>query len=180
MENMTQDYLVKESDRGVLQNLASMAARLKDLQIATIKAQEAYDRARQEQDYYASTILPMEMLNAGVDEIALADGGRMSVKREYHCNPNKGDADKMVIANWLKANGGEHLVKAEAKVDAAYVDKLKDDKIPYAETCNINTASLKAFIKGQLGVKGGVQQITMQDIPACAHFYESTTVVIDV
>ena len=37
---------------------------------------------------------------------------------------------------------------------------------------DINTNSLKAFLMDGLGLKGGVQKFTVEDIPACIHFQE--------
>ena len=76
------------------------------------------------------------------------------------------------MSDWLRENQGEHLIKSVANVDAADVDKLKDNGIPFTEKNDINTNSLKAFLMDGLGLKGGVQKFTVEDIPACIHFQE--------
>jgi hypothetical protein len=122
----------------------------------------------------------MEMFNAGVSSLDLITGGRLSYEHKYYCQPNKNAADKNVIADWLRQHGGEHLIKDQAYVDGALIDKLKESGIPYIEKDDINTNSLKAFIKDKLGGQGGgTQQLTLEDIPACIHFQEVSTVRID-
>ena len=60
------------------------------------------------------------------------------------------------------------------------MEKLEANGIPFVENTSVNTTSLKAFLKDKLGVTTGVQQITVEDIPACFHFQEVTTVELEV
>ena len=90
------------------------------------------------------------------------------------------EADKKIIADWLRANGGDYLIKHDASVAAQDMEKLDAQGIPYIENTSVNTTSLKAFIKDKLGVTTGVQQITVDDIPKCVHFQEVTTVELEV
>jgi hypothetical protein len=170
---------VNEADKSVLRNLASMGARLKELKAKMAAAEAAYDEAKKEYEYYSATVLPMEMYNAGVTSLELADGGVMSYERKYFCTPNKNEADKRRIAEWLKANGGEDLVKERAAVDAANEERLKAAGIPYVEICDFNTNSLKAFLKSKIGASGGEAQIQIEDIPGEIHFMESGIVTIE-
>ena len=171
---------IQEQDKGVLKNLSAMGEKLKELKLAMdIKAAEA-EQAKKEFEHYANVIIPQEMFSAGVESIGLSTGGSLKVKRNYYCQPNKNDEDRKVIADWLRKNGGEHLIKHDASVSAVDMDKLKKANIPYIENSSVNTTSLKAFLKDKLGVTTGVQQITVEDIPACIHFQEVTTVELEV
>ena len=174
------DYLVNDEDRGVLQNLTKMGEHLKALKLKMIEAEAAAKEAKKEYEYYASSVLPMEMYNAGVTELTLASGGKMTYERKFHCQPNKNDEDKQIMAEWLREHGGAYIIKESAKVDGAQLDKLRAADIPYAEISDINTNSLKAFLKDKLGVGEGTAQIQMQDIPACMHFQEVGFVDIEV
>jgi len=169
-----------EADSNVLKNLSKMGDHLKELKLKMIRAEAEYDQAKKEHDYYASSILPMEMFNAGVSEIKLMSGGVMTYERKFYCQPNKNEADKQVMAEWLRKNDGAHLVKESAKVDGAQMDSLRDAGIPFTEIDDINTNSLKAFLKDKIGASGGTVQIQIQDIPACMHFQEVGLVNIDV
>jgi hypothetical protein len=178
MEN--EDYLIQEQDKNVLKNLVKMGEHLKSLNSKMLAKEAEYIEAKKEYDYYANSVLPMEMFNAGVASLDLISGGRISYEHKYYCQPNKNADDKNVIAEWLRQHGGEHLIKDQAYVDGALIGKLKEIGIPYVEKDDINTNSLKAFIKDKLGEQGGTQQLTLDDIPACIHFQEVSTVRIDI
>jgi hypothetical protein len=175
-----EDYLVARTDGNVLKNLAKMGERLKELRLDMDAKEQAYKDAKKEHDYYAGTILPMEMFNAGVSSVELMTGGCMQYDRKYYCQPNKNEEDKRAMAAWLREHGGEHLIKERAAVDASQVDKLAAAGIPFVEIADINTNSLKAFLKDLLGGNGGTPQVSADEIPACIHFQEVGVVSIDV
>lgn len=170
------DYLMTEQDTSVLKNLSQMGEHLKELNTRMLAAQAAADAAKKEYEHYANNILPMAMHSAGLEDLTLASGGKLSVKRNYYCSPNKNDADRKIIHDWLIAHGGDHLIKDSAIVDGKSIAALEKGGIPYAHKIDVNTTSLKAFLKDQLGVSTGVASITLEDIPACIHFQEVTTI----
>lgn len=171
---------ISTQDKGVLKNLSTMGEKLKELQLKMLETQAAAEQAKKEFEHYANVIIPQEMFSAGVDSIGLASGGSLKVKRNFYCQPNKNPEDKKKIVDWLRANGGEHLVKHDASVSAEDMDKLKQNDIPFIENTSVNTTSLKAFLKDKIGATTGVQQIQVEDIPACIHFQEVTTVELEV
>lgn len=175
------DYLntgIKDEDKGVLKNLSTMGEQLKNLQLKMLEAQAAADAAKKEYEHYANVIIPQEMFSAGVDSIGLASGGSLKVKRNFYCQPNKNPEDRKKIVEWLRANGGGYLVKHNASVSPDDMDKLEANGIPFIENTEVNTTSLKAFLKDKIGATTGVQQITVEEIPACIHFQEVTTVEV--
>lgn len=174
------DTGIVEEDKGILKNLSTMGEKLKELRLAMLEAQEAAETAKKAYEHYANVIIPQEMFSAGVDSIGLASGGSLRIKRNFYCQPNKNEADRKIIVDWLRANGGGHLVKHDATVSPDDMDKLSENGIPFVENTNVNTTSLKAFLKDKIGATTGVQQITPEDIPACIHFQEVTTVELDV
>lgn len=178
------DYLTENAisgqDKGVLKNLSTMGEKLKELQCVMLAAQAEADRAKKEFEHYANVVIPQEMFSAGVDSIGLSSGGSLKIKRNFYCQPNKNPEDRKKIAEWLRANDGGHLVKHNATVDPSDIDRLEQNGIPYIENTTVNTTSLKAFLKDKIGATTGVQQITVEDIPACIHFQEITAVEIEV
>jgi hypothetical protein len=163
---------VGDQDKKVLKNLADMGERLKTLRLNMLNKEAEFEQAKKEYEHFANVILPQEMFSVGLTSLTLANGGQINVQHKYYCQPNKNDADRKTMSDWLRKNQGEHLIKSIANVDAADVDKLKDNGIPYTEKNDINTNSLKAFLMDGLGLKGGVQKFTVEDIPACIHFQE--------
>lgn len=178
------DYLteaiIKQEDKNILKNLSKMGEKLKSLQLKMLETQALADAAKKEFEHYANVIIPQEMFSAGVDSIGLASGGSLKVKRNFYCQPNKNEADRKKIVEWLRANGGGHLVKHDASVSAEDMEKLDAQGIPYIENTSVNTTSLKAFLKDKIGATTGIQQIAIEDIPACIHFQEVTTVELEV
>lgn len=181
MENEL-DYLsgISSEDKGVLKNLSQMGEQLKKLQLRMLETQAAAEQAKKEYEHYANVLIPQEMFSAGIDSIGLASGGSIRVKHTFYCQPNKNEADRKKIADWLRENGGEHLIKHDASVSAEDMTRLEENGIPFIENTQVNTASLKAFLKDKIGATTGVQQITIEDIPACIHFQEVTTVELEV
>jgi hypothetical protein len=179
-EQAPDEYLLTDSDTGVLKNLSTMGSRLKELKVKMLEAETLYEAAKKEYEYYANTVLPMEMYNAGVSRVDLLDGGVMTYERKYYCTPNKNEADKAKMALWLREHGGDHLVKERAAVDATNISKLKEVGIPFVEICDFNTNSLKAFLKDKIGASGGTQQVKLEEIPECMHFQEAGVVAIEI
>ena len=176
------DYLnpINTSDKEVLKNLSQMGEKLKELQLKMLEAQTLAEQAKKEYEHYANVVIPQEMFSAGVDSIGLSSGGSIKVKHSFYCQPNKKAEDRKTIVEWLRANGGGHLVKHDASVSAEDMDKLEQNGIPFIENTSVNTTSLKAFLKDKIGATTGVQQITIDQIPACIHFQEVTTVELEV
>jgi hypothetical protein len=174
------DYLVQEKDKAVLKNLGEMAEHLKNLKIKLLEAEARYDDAKKEYEYYASSVLPMEMYNAGMESVTLTSGGTVSVSRKFRCTPNKNANDRQVQVEWLRKHGLDKLIKESAMVEASHIEKLKAAGLPYVEVDDFNTNSLKAHLCDLLGIKGGVAQIQVTDIPESFHFQEVTECTIDI
>ena len=175
------DYLnINVEDKAVLKRLAEMGEQLKKLKEEQLKAEAEAEMAKKKYEHYANVVLPTEMFSCGVDSISLSSGGKMSVKHNYYCQPNKNPEDRKIIADWLRANNGDHLIEHDASVSAEDMDKLTANGIPFIENTSVNTARLKSFIKDGLGVNTGVQKFTMDDIPKCVHFTDVTTVELEV
>jgi hypothetical protein len=171
------DYLnIKDDDKSVLKNLSQMGEQLKKLRQQMLEDEARAEHSKKEYEHYANVIIPQEMFSAGVDSISLASGGKLSIKHNFYCQPNKNAEDRKKIVEWLRANGGGHIVEHDATVASEDFDKLSETGIPFIENTTVNTAKLKSFIKDGIGATTGVQQFTVDDIPACIHFQEVTTV----
>lgn len=174
-----EDETITQTDQNVLKNLSQMGETLKALKVKMLTAQAEADQAKKEYEHYANVLIPQQMFSAGVDCIGLASGGMLKVKRNFYCQPNKNAEDRKKIVEWLRANGGDYLVKHNASVSAEDMKKLEVNGIPFIENTDVNTTSLKSFIKDKLGVTTGVQQLSIEDIPTCIHFQEVTTTELE-
>lgn len=155
----------------VLADIANVGNRLKELKQRMIDTKAAADAAEKEYKHYAEVLVPMQMKAVGLDSIKLASGETLYVTHNIHCEPNKNEKDRAIIANWLAKYNGAHLVKQEATVSQDSLTALDEAGIDYAMSKSINTNSLKAFIKNLLGLaKGSTKVIELSDIPECIHF----------
>jgi hypothetical protein len=176
------DYLnIGETDQQVLGNLKAMADHLKLLADKVMEAEAVYKQLQQEYDTYRFQTLPAAMQSAGVMSVTTSDGHRIEVKNKFYCNPNKNDNDRLLIGKWLASHGAAHLIKKQAVVDGQQLAKLDEAGVPYVEKWDMNTNSLKAWIKDQLGLgKAGIAQISTSDIPDCIHFIQVDEVELTV
>lgn len=174
------DYLsVRHDDRQVLKNLSDMGEHLKQLKQKMIEAEALFDEAKKSYEHYANVVLPQEMFSVGIDSVSLASGGRLTVKRNFYCQPNKNVEDKKKIVEWLRSHNGGHLVEHDATVSADDFDRLSESGIPFIENTVVNTNKLKSFLKDGIGATTGVQQFGIDEIPVCVHFQEVTTVDLE-
>lgn len=170
---------VSSDDKGVLKNLTKMGEHLKDLKVKMLASAAQAEADKKEYEHYANVVVPQEMFSAGVESITLASGGMLSIKHNFYCQPNKNAEDRKKIVEWLRAHNGGHIIEHDATVSSEDFDKLSDTGIPFIENTSVNTARLKSFLKDGIGATTGVQQFTIEDIPACIHFQEVTTVEIN-
>lgn len=174
------DYLTvgNTNDKQVLKHLSEMGEQLKKLKEKQLAAEAAAAAAKKEFEHYANVVIPSEMHSCGINSISLSSGGSLTLKHNFYCQPNKNAEDRKKIVEWLRANGGGHIVEHDATVAADDMEKLSANEIPFIENTVVNTQRLKSFLKDGIGATSGVQQFTIEDIPACIHFQEVTTVDI--
>ena len=180
MENDLSYLSISSEDKNVLKNLSQMGEQLKALKQKMLEAAELAEAAKKEYEHYANVVVPQEMFSAGVDSLSLASGGTLSIKHNFYCQPNKNAEDRKKIVEWLRSHNGGHIVEHDATVSAEDFDKLSETGIPFIENTVVNTARLKSFLKDGIGATTGVQQFTIEDIPACIHFQEVTTVEVNI
>lgn len=174
------DYLnIEDNDKQVLSHLSKMGEQLKQLKQEMLEAEAAFDAAKKKYEHYANVVIPSEMHSCGVNSISLASGGSLSLKHNFYCQPNKNAEDRRKIVEWLRDHNGGHIVEHDATVSADDFKELEDSGIPFVENVSVNTQKLKSFLKDGIGATTGVQQFTIDDIPACIHFQEVTTVEVD-
>lgn len=179
MEDLS--YLqIESTDKQVLKNLSQMGEQLKSLRQKMLEDEAKAEQSKKEYEHYANVIIPQEMFSAGVNSISLASGGTLSIKHNFYCQPNKNAEDRKKIVEWLRAHNGGHIIEHDATVASEDFDKLSETGIPFIENTVVNTAKLKSFLKDGIGATSGVQQFTIEDIPACVHFQEVTTVDLSI
>lgn len=169
------DYLVTEADTSVLKNLAEMGEHLQELQLKMLKCEAAYEQAKGEFLHYQNSVLPLALYNANVTSVGLANGNSIKAVTKYHCSIAK-NADKKKLADWLIEHGGDYLINKQAVVSGEVIKELKAKQIPYIEQDDMNTNSIKKFLKELLGEGTGEAKIDITDIPKDFHFFREQSV----
>lgn len=174
------DYLnIQSDDKQVLKHLTEMGEHLKELKAKQLAAEEAAATAKKAYEHYANVVIPSEMFACGVDSLSLASGGKLSLKHNFYCQPNKNTEDRRKIVEWLRAHDGGHIVEHDATVSADDFDALEASGVPFIENVSVNTQRLKSFLKDGIGATTGTQRFTIDEIPDCIHFQEVTTTEIE-
>ena len=175
------DVIEPVADTSHLENVSAAAILIADvkekikvmrqLEMRMIAAEAEYTEAKKQFETYKASVVVAAMVNAGVHNIQDENGNFIRLESKFYCNPNKNDADRLKIEAWLKSVGGEHLFKHEGKVSADQYSLLDEHGIPYVDKIDINTNSLKSFIKEGLGfTAGSMERFKLSDIPECVHF----------
>jgi len=117
----------------------------------------------------------------GLSSFTLNDGTRLSITESYHCNINKNLPDQDNVACWLRDNGADHLVKSkiELETDQQTLDALREHGIPFIEKVEMNTNSVKAFLKDGLGLTGNQAQFEFKDLPKGLHLFCNKEIEIE-
>lgn len=125
-----------------------------DVEKAELALKEASEKLRQVQE----VDLPNAMLQAGVTEIRLPDGQRITLKEDVYASIPK---DRMAEAfAWLKANNLADVIKNEVKVNfgkgeeesaAALIEELNAHGwTSYDTKTTVHPSTLKSLIREQL------------------------------
>ena len=152
--------------------IQSHVKKLRELQWAMMEAEEAFKEAEKAYLDYSRNIMPDLFKMNGLDSLRLDDGAMVRVVTKTQCSINKNDADRTVVANWLREHGAGNLVKSECIVPPSQIEKLKANSITYEEETTMNTNSVKAFVLDQLGQKGSPATITKDDLPKGLNFFQ--------
>jgi hypothetical protein len=165
------DFLEEQqTDSSEVKVISEKAAYLVQLYREMKRTEEAFEAAKKAYDSYRLLTLPTEMLMHGVTSITTVHGQQVQVNTKYYCSPNKNDADKQQMREWLIANKGQHLIKEHAVVPQEAIKQLEEAHIPFDRDINVNTNSLKAWLKGQVGASEGAAVLDINEIPNYIHF----------
>lgn len=175
---MSEEWLDNVEVKPFMTEVNEQVAHLTKLRFAVEEAEEALRKAEKAYgDFVKSTFCQVFRAN-GIESLRLEDGRRINIIVKTTCSINKNDADRNKVAAWLREKGASSLVKSELHVMPEHKRQLDSLGIPNEETTTMNTNAVKAWLLDQLGQKGGVAQICMEDIPKGINFYQYDDVEI--
>lgn len=173
---MSDFYDNVETPASVMEEVKRYAALLTDAANKVAKAEADLKKAEAEYKELAQNVLPNYYKSNGINKLILDDGTILSVEKVVTCSPTK--ANKPDLINWLKQKGGEDIVKESLSVDKSFADKLKELAVPFVANGDVNTTTLKAWLKRQLGLSGGEASMDWKDIPDFVNLYQYDTIKI--
>lgn len=146
-----------EISNEALRQIANLASRQRDLEQQVADAEHELKAVKESLRAVQEDLLPSAMAEAGVKSFELEDGSKITIKSDMTLSipkEKKGEA-----LRWLVDNGYGDLVKHEVSVGFGRgqeddAQKLYDfaTSIGYSasDTVDVNSTTLKAFVKEQL------------------------------
>ena len=166
-----------------MDSISNMVERLKAVDAKIEETEEELKRLKKIKEAISCEEIPNFLSNFGMSELKFEDGSKLTIKEEVFPSISKTDPIKQKQAyNWLSQNGAGHLIKNELVVGdftKEVEDFLFKKGFSFKTKKEVNTQSLKAFFRDQLGInKNSKQKITVNDIPEfISCFMKKTTVI---
>ncbi len=172
------DFLEKEEslDSKALATLQQKLANLKEKRFAIDEVEERLKAMKNEERKISREEIPAYLLQFGINKLSLADGTSVEIKEDLTLSLPKTDPLKRKEAiAFIIAQGGGGLLKDNLTIEdpsLAVMSQLDAEGMAYKRTQDINTASLKAFFRGLLGLKKNtIAEITKEDTPKALNLY---------
>ena len=165
------DEGVMEESKTIIEEMRAMADRLVEMEFNYTTLQEKANQAKKLYDEFRCVTVPTAFRMAGITSLETTGGARINIRRKYYCSPNKNEEDQKSMCDWLREHNGGDLIKSKAVVDSTQIPKLLEAGIPHTQQTEVNTTSLKAWLKREVG-EGSVATIKLEEIPPYMHFIQ--------
>ena len=122
--------MMLEDSKDLLDNVevstvAQECVKLKDKEDEIAALEEQLKTKKLEADDISSRVIPELLAEQGLSEIKLADGSKVSVKKEFRCTLPKDEVKREAAYQWLRDNKLEDIIKNNVFVTFG---KGEDDK----------------------------------------------------
>ena len=105
--------------------IAQECVKLKQKEDEIANLEEQLKSKKAEADDIGSRVIPELLAEQGLSEIKLAEGSKVSVKKEFRCTLPKDEAKRQAAYNWLREQGVGDIIKNNVFVTFG---KGEDDK----------------------------------------------------
>ena len=109
------DEMLKDStdllDNVEVTTIAQECVNLKQKKMRLQLLEEQLKNKKAEADDISSKVIPELLAEQGLSEIKLADGSKVSVKKEYRCTLPKDEAKRAQCYQWLRDQGLGDIIK---------------------------------------------------------------------
>jgi hypothetical protein len=171
------DEIKPESSKATLTELSTYCKELRDTKAKLETALAEADTLKKKADKLSKEIIPDFMSALGFSSIKLETGETVEVIEDIAVSLPKEDLYKRLEAlRYISSlNGGASIIKDEVVISEAsqgVKDWLKTIECSFVENRTIHPATLKAFIKGLLGLKKNTPAtIELASIPKDLNVY---------
>ena len=121
MINDSKDFL----DTIAVTTIAQECVNLKKVEDEIAAIEEQLKKKKDEHDHISSKVIPELLAEQGLSEIKLADGSKVSVKKEFRCTLPKDEAKREQAYEWLRNEKLGDIIKNNVFVTFG---KGEDDK----------------------------------------------------
>ena len=123
------DEMIKDSndllDNVEITTIAAGCVKLKEKEDEIAALEDQLKKKKEEADDIGSRVIPELLAEQGLSEIKLADGSKVSVKKEFRATVPKDDTKRENALQWLRTNGLGDIIKNNVSVTFG---KGEDDK----------------------------------------------------
>jgi hypothetical protein len=164
----------QQTDSSALAEVKASIDKWRELKFAMDEAESKFLHAKNTYEEYVKNELVGKLRTNGIESLGLEDGAKLELQTQYKCSIKKDEASKMQVAEWLREQGMDNLVKNTLIVMPSAKAKLDELHIPYDEDIAMNTNSIKAYIKGEMQINN----IKQEDLPKGLSWYQWDDVII--
>jgi hypothetical protein len=129
MSNDIKDMMLQDSsdllDNVEVSTIAAECIRLKQKEDEIAELEEKLKAKKEEADNISSNVIPELLAEQGLAEIKLADGSKVSVKKEFRATLKKDEIAREGAYQWLRDQGLGDIIKNNVSVTFG---KGEDDK----------------------------------------------------
>ena len=98
-------------DNVEVNTIAAECVNLKKKEDEIADLEEQLKKKKEEADFISSSVIPELLAEQGLSEIKLADGSKVSVKKEFRCTLPKDEAKRTAAYQWLRDQGLGDIIK---------------------------------------------------------------------
>ena len=103
-------------DNVEVNTIAAECVNLKKKEDEIADLEEQLKKKKEEADFISSNVIPELLAEQGLSEIKLADGSKVSVKKEFRATVPKDDTKRENALQWLRTNGLGDIIKNNVSV----------------------------------------------------------------
>lgn len=176
MANEFLENLSNEINNDDLKQLSIYVNKMIELQDKINEISLQLKDLKEEESKLREEIIPMFLESKGMKSITFDTGEKIEIIKDLFVSIPKEDLiAKYEALKWLSINGGGYLIKDELIIDEPTEElliTLRNLQIEYTQEKNVNTNSLKAWFKEQLGMKKGtLPVISIDNVPKSLNLF---------